>query len=80
MFYHPSEHLEGSQVLRGGNKFKTPRKRKYAPPESDDDVAFADSDTETEEEPDRKPPALREPKYMNVKGADEKETETAATV
>ena len=66
--------------MRKGNKFKTPRKRKYAPPESDDDVAFADSKTETEDEKDTKPPALREPKYMNVEESDEKAKETAAIV
>ena len=38
----------------GGNYFKTPRKRKYAPPQSDDEEAFffSDSDTETEDEGD----------------------------
>ena len=33
----------------GENKFKTLRKRKYAPPESDDDIAFAASNTGTED-------------------------------
>ena len=77
----------------GGNNFKTPQKRKYAPVESDDDLAFdySDSDTETEEdetdeaaaddeeEDDVKPPALRRPRLCK-KIANEKISKTAGHV
>ena len=72
--------LKEVRACAGGNKFKTPRKRKYAPPESNDDLAFAESDTETEDEMDTKPAALKEPHYMNVEQADKKQDETVGTV
>ena len=68
----------------GSNNFKTPRKRKYAPPESDDELAFPldGSNTETEAEDDEKPAALRAPRYMNTEAATKNTTtdETAAAV
>ena len=80
------------KAANGGNNFKTPQKRKYAPVESDDDLAFqySDSDTETEEdendesaddeeEDDVKPPALCRPR-LSKKIANKKISKTAGHV
>ena len=82
--------LKEVKEAAGGNKFKTPRKRKYSPPESDDEMAFAPSDSETETEDemecvdvdddeDMKPPPLRKPRLCKVM-ANLKISETAGRV
>ena len=48
--------------------------------QSNDNLAFADSNTETEDKMDKKLAALKKPRYMNVEQADKKPNNTAATV